>query len=521
MLWLTNRPASGFERRKEVRKIISILAALGLLLGLGLMATLAEAQPPCTMTCTPVDIQDLVSPLFCAGFTSNYLIGSVTPAVLPVTLIPGTDSLSVDFPADTDLSCVTAAGVTVFSLAAGAANPTSITVSGQHLEFMIPAAFLTVVSVLPAGDWIAIQVNGVINPTTADMYCLYLDYSFACCGPVQFDCGTYTVVPAIRTVDFHFDFDDTYTGIAEDYIPAFKACGIPGLGTNLGVGWVTDFDLILRDEYGGCSPPCATPSVFWFEVTKCPAGGTITFDIAGNTFTLTDADIGLKRDLLTLGLWTAWPVAPIDVSWQCYIHFSSPGDYELEFFLQCPAAPCAAGPTIVAQKPLSTSGYQWLDAEPEEGYCSVNWTGDVDTINDVEDATTNNTIEDDHEITANSEVAPSGGCFIATAAYGTPIAEEIEILREFRDKYLMTNPVGRALVEFYYRMSPSIAEFITRHPSLKPIVRAGLLPVVVMSTVAVNTTPTQKTAIIGLLMLVSVAVAVWATKRRSRRPKCA
>jgi len=75
-------------------------------------------------------------------------------------------------------------------------------------------------------------------------------------------------------------------------------------------------------------------------------------------------------------------------------------------------------------------------------------------------------------------------CFIATAAYGTPMAEEIQILREFRDQYLLTNPLGRAFVDFYYRVSPPIAEFITEHPSLKPIVRAGLVPAVAMSNIA-------------------------------------
>ncbi|MGB6872787.1 MAG: X2-like carbohydrate binding domain-containing protein [Dehalococcoidia bacterium] len=110
-------------------------------------------------------------------------------------------------------------------------------------------------------------------------------------------------------------------------------------------------------------------------------------------------------------------------------------------------------------------------------------------------------------------------CFIATAAYGTPMAEEIQILREFRDEYLLTNPLGQALVGVYYRVSPPIAEFITEHPSLKPIVRAGLLPVVAMSTVAVNTTPAEKTAIVGLLVLVSVALAVWAMRRRGRGPE--
>jgi hypothetical protein len=114
---------------------------------------------------------------------------------------------------------------------------------------------------------------------------------------------------------------------------------------------------------------------------------------------------------------------------------------------------------------------------------------------------------------------PSGGCFIATAAYGTPMAGEIQILREFRDEYLLTNPVGQALVDFYYRVSPPIAEFITEHPSLKPVVRAGLLPAVAMSTVVVNTSPTEKIVVVGLLVLVSVAVAIWEVRRRRRGPK--
>jgi alpha-tubulin suppressor-like RCC1 family protein len=115
---------------------------------------------------------------------------------------------------------------------------------------------------------------------------------------------------------------------------------------------------------------------------------------------------------------------------------------------------------------------------------------------------------------------PRPGCFIATAAYGTPMAQEIQILREFRDEYLLTNPVGQALVGLYYTVSPPIAEFITEHPSLKPIVRVGLVPAVAISTLAVNTAPAEKAAIVGLLVLVSVALAVWATRRRGRDPEC-
>ena len=130
----------------------------------------------------------------------------------------------------------------------------------------------------------------------------------------------------------------------------------------------------------------------------------------------------------------------------------------------------------------------------------------------------------DYTLTAGNvltgdEFIPHSGCFIATAAYGTPMAEEIQILREFRDEYLLTNPVGQTLVNLYYRISPPIAEFIAEHPGLKLIVRVGLLPAVAMSTVAVNTTPAEKMVIVGLVVLVSVAVAVWATRRRGKGPQ--
>jgi len=110
-------------------------------------------------------------------------------------------------------------------------------------------------------------------------------------------------------------------------------------------------------------------------------------------------------------------------------------------------------------------------------------------------------------------IPPGSGCFIATAAYGTPLAQEIRVLREFRDQCLLTKPLGQALVGLYDRVSPPIAEFITEHPGLKPLVRAGLFPAVAMSTVVVNTTPAGNTAILALLILISAALVVWGRKR--------
>jgi hypothetical protein len=154
-----------------------------------------------------------------------------------------------------------------------------------------------------------------------------------------------------------------------------------------------------------------------------------------------------------------------------------------------------------------------LVVEAAEGFRFVNWTGDVETVADVNSAYTTITMNGDYSITANFE---ERGCFIATAAYGTPLAEEIEILWDFRDECLLTNPMEQSLADIYYIVSPSIAQFITEHPSVKPVVRVGLLPAVAMSTVAVNTTAAGKITILGLLVFVSVAAAIWAIRRRGR-----
>ena len=72
----------------------------------------------------------------------------------------------------------------------------------------------------------------------------------------------------------------------------------------------------------------------------------------------------------------------------------------------------------------------------------------------------------------------SSGCFIATAAYGTPFASEIDVLRKFRDQSLDKNCIGRILIKKYYQLSPPIAQKISISETRKKIVRLMLTPLV-------------------------------------------
>jgi uncharacterized repeat protein (TIGR01451 family) len=104
---------------------------------------------------------------------------------------------------------------------------------------------------------------------------------------------------------------------------------------------------------------------------------------------------------------------------------------------------------------------------------------------DTDYLTTNN------QATATSEIpvfddcpqlVPDSGatiaCFIATAAYGSPLEPHVMALREFRDRYLQHTALGRAFIDFYYRHSPPLAAVISENAWLRFLVRMVLTPLV-------------------------------------------
>lgn len=67
-----------------------------------------------------------------------------------------------------------------------------------------------------------------------------------------------------------------------------------------------------------------------------------------------------------------------------------------------------------------------------------------------------------------------GDCFIATAAYGSPMDLELDLLRIWRDTELSNVYIGRAFIEVYYMLGPPIARFIEKRNALRTIVRIML-----------------------------------------------
>ena len=98
-------------------------------------------------------------------------------------------------------------------------------------------------------------------------------------------------------------------------------------------------------------------------------------------------------------------------------------------------------------------------------------------------------IMETEEMMETTEESEGGGCLIATAAYGTELAPQVQFLREIRDNTVMSTASGAAFMtgfnQFYYSFSPSIADMERENPMFQDTVRAFITPMI--STLSIMT----------------------------------
>jgi len=157
-----------------------------------------------------------------------------------------------------------------------------------------------------------------------------------------------------------------------------------------------------------------------------------------------------------------------------------------------------------------------ITANPDSGYEFSDWSGDVPSGYE-NDNPLIFTINSDISLTANFKRIPFWErlCFIATAAYDSALHPHVRILRDFRDKYLLPSKLGRALVNLYYKYSPSAAELMAKNKAFRVAVRINLLPLVVFSYSMLHFGPVI-TAVILLFIFVFPIFIIQLHRRKAR-----
>jgi hypothetical protein len=121
-------------------------------------------------------------------------------------------------------------------------------------------------------------------------------------------------------------------------------------------------------------------------------------------------------------------------------------------------------------------------------------------------ATSSTAIHDFPEPIVPQPNLPNTGCFIATAAYGSHSASQVQALRTFRDQYLLTNDIGRVFVRWYYTYGPIGAQFLNEHPGWKPVVRIALIPAVGAALFLMQTSTMTKFVSVMIISMLIVLV---------------
>ncbi len=105
-----------------------------------------------------------------------------------------------------------------------------------------------------------------------------------------------------------------------------------------------------------------------------------------------------------------------------------------------------------------------------------------------------------------SSAVPSVDCFIATAAFGSPLSPAVSTLREFRDLFLLKHGWGRAFVNLYYTLSPPAAGLAKKYPLIKILILVLLLPWVSLAYICLHLYYVFFIALVYLCLLCALLV---------------
>ncbi len=106
-------------------------------------------------------------------------------------------------------------------------------------------------------------------------------------------------------------------------------------------------------------------------------------------------------------------------------------------------------------------------------------------------------------------------CYVATVAYEGPMAEEVVLLREFRDRVMAQTPAGRRLIELYYEYGPSLALSAMEHPAVRAGLRVGTDAVVRVLRRANWNDPITRSVLHGVLSQLAGVLSVVLPERES------
>ena len=136
----------------------------------------------------------------------------------------------------------------------------------------------------------------------------------------------------------------------------------------------------------------------------------------------------------------------------------------------------------------------------------------------------------DDEIKNDIDESTGGGCLIATAAYGSEMAPQVQFLREIRDGKIMATESGTAFMtgfnQFYYSFSPAVADYERENPMFKEVVKVTLTPLLtslaILNYVDIDTEQEMLGYGIGVILLnigmyfVAPAAVIIAIKNRKK-----